>query len=108
MRSTRRWATASSATAIATSSRSGRFRSDRIVNVLSSGKFGKTHRHRPIDLAPERHHEIGGAVEPLPAPLVEFRRLAVAWRQRIDVGVGPGKTQRKPFLALTAEFCQSM
>src|SRR6202012_565189 len=41
----------------------------------------KLPRHGAVDLAPERHHEIGDAVEPLPAPLVEFRRLAVALTQ---------------------------
>src|SRR6267142_2571882 len=59
-----------------------------------------------INFAPERHHQIGDAIELLPAPLIEFRRLAVARRQRIDLAVMPGKTQREPFLALAAEFGQ--
>ena len=63
-------------------------------------------RHRPIDLAPERHHEIGDAVEPLPAPCVEFRRLVVARRQRIDLVIAAGEAQREPFLPLAAEFRQ--
>src|ERR1700722_20578323 len=63
-------------------------------------------RPRAIDLAPERHHQTGDAVEPFPAPLVEFRRLAVARRQRIDFIVGAGEAQREPLLALAAEFCQ--
>src|SRR5580704_3819329 len=63
-------------------------------------------RHRAIDLAPERHRQLGDAVEPFPSPLVEFRRLAVAWRQRIDFIIGTGEAQREPFLALAAEFCQ--
>src|SRR6266849_10673942 len=61
-------------------------------------------RHRPVDVAPERHHEIGDAVEPLPSPLVEFRRLAVARRQRIDFVVASCETQREPFLPLAAEI----
>src|ERR1700676_3944277 len=68
----------------------------------------KALRHRPIHLAPEGHDEIGDAVEPLPLPLVELRRLAVAWRQRIDFIVGPGETQREPFLPLATEFCESV
>src|SRR6202790_4151754 len=109
--------TASSTTAIAVSSRSARLRSDRIDYSLSrlrvragplrhSHKFRKLLRHRPIPLASERPPEIGDPVEPLPAPLVEFRRLAVARRQRIDFVVGSGKAQREPFLALAAEFRQ--
>ena len=69
-----------------------------------SRELRKTLRDFAIDLAPERHHEIGDAVKPLPAPLVEFRRLAVARRQRIDLVVMSGKAQREPFLALAAEF----
>ena len=61
-----------------------------------------------VDLAPERHHEIGDAVEPFPAPCIEFRRLAVARRQRIDFVVASGEAQREPFLALAAEFRQPM
>jgi hypothetical protein len=63
-------------------------------------------RHRPVHIAPERHHEIGDAIEPFPSPLVEFRRLAVAWRQRIDFVIGPGEPKREPFLPLAAEFCE--
>jgi len=40
--------------------------------------------------------------------LVEFRRLAIAWRQRIDVVIGPREPQREPFLPLAAEFRQPM
>jgi hypothetical protein len=72
----------------------------------SSREFCKALRHRPIHLAPERHDEIGDAVESLPSPLVEFRRLAVAWRQGIDFMIGPGETQREPFLTLAAESCE--
>jgi hypothetical protein len=68
----------------------------------------KTLRHRPIDIAPKRHHEIGNAVEPLPSPLVEFRRLSVARCQRIDFVIGACETQREPFLALATEFRQAM
>ena len=41
-------------------------------------EFRKALRHRPINLPPERHDEIGDAVEPLPSPGIKFRRLAVA------------------------------
>ena len=70
----------------------------------SSRKFRKTLRHRPIYIAPERHDEIGDAIEPLPSPPVEFRRLTVARRQRIDFVIASGEAQREPFLALAAEF----
>src|SRR3954451_6011285 len=66
----------------------------------------KTPRDFAIHLAPERHHKVGYAIEPLPSPRVEFRLLAVARRQRIDLIILSGKTQREPFLALAAEFCQ--
>jgi hypothetical protein len=74
--------------------------------AASSGERRKTPRHRPIHIAPEWHHEIGDAVESLPSPLVELRRLAVARRQRIDFRVGARETQREPLLALAAEFCE--
>ena len=73
-----------------------------------SAKSRKFLRHAPIDLAPERHDDIGDAIEPFPSPLVEFRRLAVANLQRIDLVVGAGETQREPFLALAAESCEPM
>ena len=50
-------------------------------------KFRKALCHRAIDLATERHHQIGDVLQALPSPLVEFRRLAVAGGQRIDFGV---------------------
>src|SRR5439155_7769655 len=65
-------------------------------------------RHRPVHLAPERHHEVGDTVEPFPAPLVEFRRLAVARCQRIDFVVTAGEAQREPFLPLAAVFGHPM
>jgi hypothetical protein len=82
-------------------------------NLAASGlrpsrKSRKTPRHHPVHFAPERHHEIGDAVEPLPAPGVEFRRLAVTRRQWIDFLFGAGETQREPFLALAAEFREAM
>jgi hypothetical protein len=40
--------------------------------------------------------------------LIEFRRLAVARRQGIDLVIGSCETQREPFLALAAEFRQPM
>src|SRR5476651_1349523 len=61
-----------------------------------------------IHLAPERHHEVGDAVEPFPSPLVEFGRLTVTWCQRIDFVIGACETQREPFLALAAEFGEPM
>src|SRR5262249_471579 len=59
--------------------------------------------HLAIDLTAERDDEIGDAVEPLPAPGIEFGRLVVARRRRIDLVVAAGKTQCEPFLALAAE-----
>src|SRR4051794_5990454 len=61
-----------------------------------------------IDLAPERHHEIGDPIEAFPSPCVEFGRLAVARRQRIDLLVASEKAQREPFLPLAAEFREPM
>src|ERR1700730_16127190 len=111
MRSTKPWAIASSTIAIAASSRSVRFRSGRTelyYPAKSSREFRKGLRHCSIHLAPDRPHEVGDAVEPFPSPLVEFRRLIVAWCQRIDLVIGPCETQRKPFLALAAEFGEPM
>src|SRR5450755_2753937 len=111
MRSTKPWATASSTTVIVASSRSVRSRSGRTElyhPAKSSGEFRKSLRHRPIHLAPERHHEVGDAVEPFPSPLVEFGRLTVTWGQRIDFVIGPCETQREPFLSLAAEFGEPM
>src|SRR3954466_7931636 len=76
--------------------------------VLDAATAERVWSHEPrksrcdfaIHLAPERHHEIGDMVEPLPAPLVEFRLLSVARRQRIDFAVLAGEAQREPFLAL--------
>src|SRR5215471_3959335 len=106
MRSMTRSPIAPSATAIATSSRSGRSRSSRIEFSLSPRKLRKLPRHLAIDLAPERHDEIGDAVEPLPAPGIELRRLIVARHRRIDFVVAAGKSQCEPCLALPAEFCE--
>jgi hypothetical protein len=61
-------------------------------------------RHRAIDLTTERHDKVGNQLEPLPSPLVKFRRLAVARCQRIDFVFGSREAQRKPFLPLAAEF----
>ena len=46
----------------------------------SAGEFRKGLRYHPVDVAPERNHEVGYPVEPFPAPGIEFGRLAVAWR----------------------------
>ena len=54
----------------------------------------------------ERHDQIGDAIEPLPAPGVELRRLAVALRQGIDLAVVAGEAQREPFLALAANSAE--
>ena len=84
----------------------------RIAATSASGKrIGELRKgplDAPIHLSPERHDQIGDAVEPLPSPLVEFRGLTVARCQRIDLVVAPNETQREPFLALAAEFCQPM
>jgi hypothetical protein len=47
--------------------------------------------HGAIDLAPERHHEIGDAIKAFPSPLIEFRRLAIALTQWIDLLVEAGE-----------------
>src|SRR6478752_4617143 len=57
-------------------------------------------RYGLVHLAPERHDQIGDAVETFPAPGIELRRLPVARRQRIDLIVAPGIAQREPFLPL--------
>jgi hypothetical protein len=67
-------------------------------------KIRKALRHRQIDLAPERHHQFCDALQPFPSPAVEFRRLAVARGERIDLVVASGKAQREPFLLLAAEL----
>jgi hypothetical protein len=51
----------------------------------------KLPRDALVDVAPERHHKVGDTVEPFPSPLVEFRRLAVARRQRVDFLLSAGK-----------------
>ena len=68
----------------------------------------KLPRHGPVYAAPERHHEVGDPVEPLPAPGIKFGRLAVARRQRIDLLVAAGEAQREPFLPLAAKFREAM
>src|SRR5882724_6955416 len=103
---------APSATATATSSRSAPSQSRRTEGLeeaaSSSGKFRETPRHFLIDVAPERHDEVGDAVEPFPAPGIEFGRLAVARRQRVDVVVTSGETQREPFLPLATELGEAV
>src|SRR6476620_5109133 len=64
--------------------------------------------HHTVHLAPERHHEASDAVEPFPAPRIEFGWLAVARRQRVDLVVAAGEPQREPFLALAAEPGKAM
>src|SRR5436190_6010526 len=73
-----------------------------------AGEFHKMPRHHPVHVAPEWHHEIGDAVEPLPAPGIEFGRLAVAQRQRVDLVVAADEPQREPFLPLAAELGEAM
>src|SRR5882757_1010873 len=103
---------APSATATATSSRSAPSQSRRTEGleeaVSSSGKFREAPRHFLINAAAERHDEIGDAVQPFPAPGIEFGRLAVARRQRVDVALVPGETQREPFLPLAAELAEAV
>jgi hypothetical protein len=48
-------------------------------------------RDASIHVAPERHDEIGDAVEAFPAPGIEFGGLSVAWRQRVDLIVAAGE-----------------
>src|SRR3954453_15480538 len=79
---------------------------ERFCRRPASYKFRKELRHRPVDLAAERYHEVGDAVEPLPAPLIEFRRLPVARGQGIHLVILAGEAQREPFLPLAAEFRQ--
>src|SRR5580698_9564069 len=74
--------------------------------TLPHREFCELMRHRAVDVAAERHHEFGDAIELFPAPLVEFRRLAVARGEWIDLLLGAGKTQRKPFLPLAAKLRQ--
>src|SRR5258708_35864524 len=71
-----------------------------------SREIRKTLRHCRIDFAPERHHEFRTALQPFPSPSVEFRRLAVARGERIDLIVAAGKAQREPFLSLAAKSCE--
>src|SRR4051812_19213498 len=71
-----------------------------------SNELGKACRDFAIDFSTERHHEIGDTVKPLPAPSVEFRLLSVARRQRIDLVILSGESQREPLLALAAELCE--
>src|SRR5260370_19882929 len=68
-----------------------------------SREIRKTLRHCRIDFAPERHHEFRNALQPFPSPSDEFRRLAVARGERIDLIFAAGKAHRNPFLALTAK-----
>ena len=65
-------------------------------------------RHRPVNLAPEGHDQIGDPIEALPAPGVELRRLIVARRQGIEILLASGKAQREPFLPLPAESGEPM
>src|SRR6478735_5146274 len=81
------------------------------IGIFSSRrgrKFGERSCYDLVHLAPERHDQIGDAVETFPAPLIELRRLPVARRQRIDLVVAPGIAQREPFLPLAAEFGETM
>src|SRR4051812_11416820 len=77
-------------------------------SVRRGCKFGERRGDSLIHLAAERHDQIGDAIKPFPAPLVELRRLAVARRQRVDLVVAPGEPQREPLLALAAEFGEAM
>src|SRR5882672_8698330 len=81
------------------------------IGTFSSRRRGKSRERRGdglIHLAPERHHEIGDAVQPFPAPQIEFGRLAVTRSQWIDLVDVPGEPQREPFLPLAAEFGEAM
>ena len=62
-------------------------------------KICELKRHRPIHLAPERHHEIGDAVEPFPAPLVEF----AGWPLR---GVSGSISSSGPIKRSANHFCR--
>src|SRR5213080_1520843 len=76
--------------------------------LTSPCEFRELKRHCPVHVAPERHHEVGDAVELLPAPAIEFGRLPVARRQWIDLVVTSGVPQREPLLPLTAKFREAM
>ena len=65
--------------------------------TASARKSREVPRHGPIHVAAERHDEIGDTVEPLPAPGIEFRRLAVARRQWIDSSSRPVKRSANHF-----------
>src|ERR1043165_443210 len=61
-----------------------------------------------IDRASERHDQVGHALEPLPAPSVELRLLAVAPFAHCDLALVTGEAEREPLLALTAESAEAV
>src|SRR5690348_7821801 len=75
-------------------------------SLLSKGREGA--RHLTIDLTFERDDEIGESLEPLPAPGVEFRRLAVMRSRDVNFVIRSGETKCKPFLPLAPKFREAM
>src|SRR5689334_21830455 len=73
-----------------------------------AGELGKCLRHHSVHIAPKWYDEVGDTIEALPAPGIEFGRLAVARRQRVDFIVAAGVAQREPFLPLPAELREAM
>src|SRR5437763_14932582 len=71
-------------------------------------KSRKLPRHRLVNRAAERNDQLRHAREPLPAPGVELRLLIVAPFGHPDLALFAGEAERKPLLALAAEFCEPM
>src|SRR5712692_9348010 len=55
-----------------------------------------------VDLALERHDEVGKLAHLRPPPLDELRLVAAARMRDVDLGILPGEAQRVPFLLLAA------
>ena len=61
------------------------------ASTQRSRELRKMLRDAAIHLATKRHDEIGNAIEPLPAPGIEFSGLCIARRHRVDLIVAAGK-----------------
>jgi hypothetical protein len=55
-----------------------------------------------VDLALERHHEVGDVAQRFPAPSGKFRFVRAVRMDDIDLAVLSGEAQREPLLRLTA------
>src|SRR5262245_39903282 len=73
-----------------------------------TGEFRKYSRDHSVDIAPKWYDEVSDAIEPLPSPRIEFCRLAIARRQRVDLVVAAGESHRKPFLPLPTKFGEAV